>query len=299
MVDKKSKVVKNHKDIQDTSDTIFIRNLSFDTDESNLKKFIEENFGSTVYCLVCKCKETGESKGSAFVKFNDPQQASKCLSEFKDRELQVKFHLDGRNLMVFPALPKDKVQEVSKGNEKKKDKRNLALTKVGYFGPNTTEVLEMSKGDKEKRAALQLRKRDKLKNLHNFVSDTRLCVHNLPQAVDDGRLRRIFTTALKDIAPGAKIVECKVMRNKKGSGKLGASKGFGFVAFSKHEHALLALEKINNNPDVFSNEKRPIVEFSIENLVALNKKKTRLANSKRKLEAMSKDEQQSVKKIKK
>lgn len=290
-----SQLTKNQTPVQDTSDTIFIRNLSFDTDESDLKRFIEENFGETVYCLVCKCKESGESKGTAFAKFKDSSHAKKCLEEFKDRELQVKFHLDGRNLIVLPALTKNEAQEVKTTVREKKDKRNLALAKVGSFGPHSDEVQEMSSGDVEKRKALHLRKREKLKNLHNFVSDVRLCVHNLPPSLDDIGLKKIFSKAIQDDAPTAKIVECRVMRNKRGGGKLGTSKCFAFVAFSKHEHALLALEKINNNPSIFSKDKRPIVEFSIENLVALNKKKTRLVNSKRKLQALATTDQQTAK----
>lgn len=61
----------------------------------------------------------------------------------------------------------------------------------------------------------------------------------------------------------------------KAENKLGNSKGFGFVEFSQHHHALKALRMLNNNPDTFTSEKRPIVEFSIENKVALNMKKFR------------------------
>lgn len=273
-------------------DTIFIRNLSFDTDESALKQFIEENFGPTSYCLICKCKETGDSKGTAFAQFQNPEDASKCLAEFKDRDLMTKFHLDGRNLIVLPAISRDKIGEVAQVKSKCTAKRNLALAYVGGIHPESEEAKSLSKGDLEKRQTLFTRKRELLKNLHNFVSDTRLCVHNLPASVDDKKLMAIFEKSVKSKFPQAKIIECRVMRNKKGSGELGTSKGFGFVAFSKHEHALAALKSLNNKPDVFTNDKRPIVEFSIENLVALNKKKTRLANSKRKNEHIrSKSEQ--------
>ncbi|KAF7492853.1 RNA-binding protein 28 [Sarcoptes scabiei] len=52
-------------------------------------------------------------------------------------------------------------------------------------------------------------------------------------------------------------------------------KRFAFVEFSEHIHALKTLRILNNNPAVFTKEKRPIVEFSIENKVALNLKKYR------------------------
>ena len=60
-----------------------------------------------------------------------------------------------------------------------------------------------------------------------------------------------------------------------GQKKFGSSKGFGFVEFEQHSHALKALRYLNNNPTIFTADKRPIVEFSIENKVALNRKKYR------------------------
>lgn len=266
----------------ESNDTLFIRNLPFDMDQDDLKEFFEENFGETTYCLTCKDKETGESKGTAFVKFKKAEDAEKCLSEFRDMDLMTKFNLNGRNLMILPALSRDKVQEIKHTTTKHKDKRNLHLARENFIRPNSEEAESVSKSDMEKRKLLELRKREKLKNLHNFVSDVRLCIHNLPQSVDDARLRQIFLKSVKEQHPTAKLVECKVMRNKQKNGKLGTSKGFAFVAFSKPEHSLAALRNLNNNPNIFSKDKRPIVEFSIENLVAINKKKTRLARSKQK-----------------
>ena len=40
-----------------------------------------------------------------------------------------------------------------------------------------------------------------------------------------------------------------------GEGNVHPSKGFGFVTFSKHEDALLALRNINNNPNIFTKDK--------------------------------------------
>lgn len=267
------------------NDTLFIRNLSFDMEEKQLKEFFEENFGETVYCLICKDKETGESKGTAFVKFKSADDANKCLSEFRDKDMVTKFNVNGRNLMILPALSRERVQDLKKQPLKHKDKRNLHLAREDFIKPTSEEAEGVSKSDLEKRKLLDLRKREKLKNLHNFVSDVRLCIHNLPQSVDDTRLKQIFMKNIKEDHPKAKIVECKVMRNKNKDGKLGTSKGFAFVAFSKPEHSLAALRKLNNNPNIFSKEKRPIVEFSIENLVAINKKKTRLARSQQRAQA--------------
>merc|ERR1712048_432713 len=60
------------------------------------------------------------------------------------------------------------------------------------------------------------------------------------------------------------------------------SKGYGFVTFAEHEDALLALRNTNNNPTIFTNDRRPIVEFSIENRKALLARQKRLEKSKEK-----------------
>jgi len=44
-----------------------------------------------------------------------------------------------------------------------------------------------------------------LQNNHYFVSQTRLCIHNLPPNVDDQKLRSIFSNAVND--KSAKIIE--------------------------------------------------------------------------------------------
>ena len=46
-------------------------------------------------------------------------------------------------------------------------------------------------------------------------------------------------------------------------------KGIGFVEFNTHEEAMTALRAMNNNPEVFSKQKRPIVEFAVEDARAV------------------------------
>ena len=38
------------------------------------------------------------------------------------------------------------------------------------------------------------------------------------------------------------------------------------MEFDRHDHALAALRQLNNNPAAFSADRRPIVEFAIENV---------------------------------
>merc|ERR1712071_103999 len=124
----------------------------------------------------------------------------------------------------------------------------------------------------------ELWKRQMLRNLHMYISRERLCVHNLPPRMSDKTLKKLFLTHSNK---GAKINECKIMRDLKGlvEGNVHPSKGYGFVTFVKHEDALQALRNINNNPALFTSEKRPIVEFSVENRAAVKAKLLRVEKS--------------------
>lgn len=48
-----------------------------------------------------------------------------------------------------------------------------------------------------------------LANLHYFISDNRLCIHNLPNNFDDAKLRKLFLAAAND--KKAKILWVRVL----------------------------------------------------------------------------------------
>ena len=50
------------------------------------------------------------------------------------------------------------------------------------------------------------------------------------------------------------------------------SKGLAFAEFDDHEHALCALRQLNNNPKPFGPDRRPIVEFAVEDARVLRKR---------------------------
>ena len=75
-----------------------------------------------------------------------------------------------------------------------------------------------------------------------------------------------------------KIMQAKIERSKDridSAGKL-RSKGFGFVEFQEHAHALAALRQLNNNPTYFGAAKRLMVEFALENVLVLRKREERM-----------------------
>lgn len=145
--------------------------------------------------------------------------------------------------------------------------------------PGSSAAQGVSATDMTKRAQIEQYKTQMLRKLNMFVSKQRLVVHNLPASWDDAKLRTLFQ---KYAGPGAVIKEARIMRDRKtvdDSGR-GPSKQYGFVTFSEHENALTALRNLNNNPNIFSVNKRPIVVFSIENRSAIVAKQKRLEKSK-------------------
>ncbi|XP_046658077.1 RNA-binding protein 28-like [Daphnia pulicaria] len=255
--------------------TLFIRNLDFSTTKDSLKNFMEK-FGSVHYALLCMDKIMERPKGTGFVKFRDSESAQKCLEESRNPYLQ----LDGRILDVALAVTREDLDHKKQEAEKKehKDKRNLFLAREGFIRPGTLAAQGVSPTDMAKRQQNELWKKQMLRNLHMFISRERLVVHNLPPSLTDQKLSKLFKN---HSSPDAKIVEAKIMRDLKavGEGNVHPSKGHGFVKFTKHEDALLALRNINNNPTLFSKDRRPIVEFSVENRAAVKAKLNRVQKS--------------------
>lgn len=147
------------------------------------------------------------------------------------------------------------------------------------ISPNSSAAQGVSSTDMAKRAQIEQYKTQMLRKLNMYVSKDRLVVHNLPASWDDQKVRTLFQ---KYGGPGAVVREARVMRDRKNvdSNGVGVSKQYGFVAFTKHENALTALRSLNNNPNIFSANKRPIIVFSIENKSAILAKQKRMEKSK-------------------
>ncbi|XP_072258045.1 RNA-binding protein 28 [Pyxicephalus adspersus] len=257
--------------------TLFIRNLSFNSEEEDLEELLLR-FGNIKYVRIVVHPDTEHSKGCAFVQFVDKQAAEKCLEAARDESEDGGLKLAGRKLMVDLAVSRD---EAGKLRQKKVKKptgtRNLYLAREGLIRAGTNAAEGLSAEDLAKRARFEEIKRAKLRNPNIFVSKTRLCVHNIPKSVDDKKLRQLFLSAAGG-GRSVKIKESRVMRDMKGlaGNSKGQSLGFAFVEFSEHDHALAALRQVNNNPDIFGPKKRPIVEFSLEdmNKIKLKEKRT-------------------------
>ncbi|XP_076119315.1 RNA-binding protein 28 isoform X2 [Alosa pseudoharengus] len=261
--------------------TVFIRNLSFDTEEDGLEEALLK-FGELNYIRVVIHPDTETSKGCAFAQFKSKEAADKCIEASEEATASGGIRVDGRRLNIVAAVSReDAVKLKDKKVKVQTGVRNLYLAREGLIRAGTKAAEGVPETDMVKRARFEDLKRAKLRDLNIFVSKTRLCVHNLPKSVDQKRLRGLCIQA----AGGGKavwITECRVMYDRKPErGQvMGQSLGYGFVEFREHEHALKALRHLNNNPDIFGPNKRPIVEFSLEDQRKLKIKEMRKQQNK-------------------
>uniref|UniRef100_A0A6Q2XEX1 RRM domain-containing protein n=1 Tax=Esox lucius TaxID=8010 RepID=A0A6Q2XEX1_ESOLU len=256
--------------------TIFIRNLSFDTEEEGLEVVLLQ-YGELKYVKICLHPDTEHSKGIAFAQFKTKEAAEKCIAAAAEESESGGVRVDGRKLNIVAAVSReDAVKLKDKKVKTQTGTRNLYLAREGLIRAGTKAAEGVPAADMAKRARVEDLKRTKLRDINVFVSRTRLCVHNLPKSVNDKQLRQLCLKAAGG-DKGVRITECRVMYDKKPErGQvLGRSLGYGFVQFRDHEHALKTLRHLNNNPDIFGESRRPIVEFSLEDGRKLKMKEMR------------------------
>ncbi|KAJ2843484.1 RNA recognition motif-containing protein, partial [Coemansia erecta] len=211
--------------------TLFVRNLSFDSEEDDLFELFRV-FGKLRYVRIVYDQYTGKSRGTAFVCFWTTADAAKCLvaaekaqsvseqfgsvpsDKLSDKrtksvllqetagslESTSQFTLDGRLLSVAKAVDRNKAQELAtEGVEKRKakDKRCAYLLKEGIVFPGTPAASLMAPADLEHHIKeYGIRKNQILKNPNLFISKTRLTIHNIPRSIDEAALRSAAMSAI-------------------------------------------------------------------------------------------------------
>jgi RNA recognition motif-containing protein len=78
---------------------LYVGNLSFSVGEAELKQLFEQK-GGVESVTVMRDTETGRSRGFGFVEMSSEEAAQKAIKELNE------FSVDGRNLMVNEARPK-------------------------------------------------------------------------------------------------------------------------------------------------------------------------------------------------
>ena len=136
-----------------------------------------EKYGDIEYCRIVFDQETGRSKGSAFIKFQEKEAAEKCVKEIEAFEQEGKpLSIDGRNVAVSLAVTRGKVNEIARQKaaaKKETDKRNIYLAVEGMIPKNSPAYETLSEADKKKRDKAMSEKKAKLKHPNYFVSRTR------------------------------------------------------------------------------------------------------------------------------
>ncbi|MDA0991329.1 MAG: RNA-binding protein [Verrucomicrobia bacterium] len=79
---------------------LYIGNLPFSTTDMDLKELFSQA-GNVVSCDVISDRETGRSRGFAFVEMSSEAESEKAIAEFNGKEV------DGRQLVVNEARPRE------------------------------------------------------------------------------------------------------------------------------------------------------------------------------------------------
>jgi RNA recognition motif-containing protein len=88
---------------------LYVGNMSFDTTEEELRTMFSE-LGPVVGVDVIKDRDTGNSKGFAFITMSNQADAAKAISTFNGKEV------GGRPLKVNTAKPREERPSYGSGN---------------------------------------------------------------------------------------------------------------------------------------------------------------------------------------
>ena len=270
---------KNNKEqINNDMKEIFIRNIGYSTTEEKLKdlftQLIPEN--SIEFCLLCKDKDTQNSKGSAFIKLTK-KSYDKVMSLYKEYSSKKSnfdemnpFELEGRYLKLFDAISKEELKNLEKEKEKKNSKRNKTYLYYGLSKETISKLKEfqnITEKDKEKRERLIQIKKENFYNNPNFhVSETRLSFRNFDKNIDENNLKEKINEVLekdKKIQNEYKnkklIKQIKLLRENDDK-----SKCVAFVECLNFDVAKFLIDNLSGITLNEKSEKGLIIDFSLD-----------------------------------
>ncbi|KAM0891314.1 hypothetical protein ACQ4PT_026489 [Festuca glaucescens] len=250
--------------------TIFISNLPFGINNEEVTQRFSV-FGKVQSFVPVLHKLTKRPIGTGFLKFSTAEAADAAVSA-ANAAPGLGIFIKSRALNVKKAIDKESAhkKELEKGKNEIEDRRNLYLSKASEILPGTPAAEGVSDVDMNKRNWLAKRKAEMLVSPKFHVSRTRLIIYNLPKTMTINDVKKLCREAVISRATKQNPVIRKVNilnNEKKGKGAAQKhSRGVAFVDFQEHEHALVALRVLNNNPGTFGTERRPIVEFALEDV---------------------------------
>ncbi|XP_057966160.1 uncharacterized protein LOC131156470 isoform X2 [Malania oleifera] len=283
MSGKSSKGKLNSAELREKEDdlqrTIFISNLPFDISNEEVKQRFS-GYGEVQSFLPVLHQVTKRPRGTGFLKFNTIDAADAAISA-ANATTGVGIFLKGRQLTALKALDKKSAhdKESEKAKTKEHDHRNLYLAKEGLILEGTPAAEGVSASDMSKRQMLEKKKMTKLQSPNFHVSRTRLVIHNLPKSITGKELKKLCIDAVTSRATRQKPVIRQIkflgFSKKIKDVAMNKSRGIAFVEFAEHQHALVALRVLNNNPETFGPEHRPIVEFAVDNVQTLKRREAK------------------------
>ena len=270
----KMKKIQNNDDMKE----IFIRNIGYSTSEEKLKELftqiIPEN--TIEFCLLCKDKETQNSKGSAFIKLTK-ESYDKVMLLYKEYSTKKSnfnemnpFELEGRYLKLFDAMTKEELKNLEKEKEKKNSKRNKTYLYYGLSKETISKLKEfqnITEKDKERRERLiQIKKANFYNNPNFHVSETRLSFRNLDKNINENNLKEKINEVLendekiqKEYKNKKLIKQIKLLREDDDK-----SKCVAFVECLNFDIAKFLIDNLSGITLNEKSEKGLIIDFSLD-----------------------------------
>lgn len=90
---------------------LYVGNLSFDTSAQDLEEIFGE-IGTVESTNVIEDRDTGRSRGFAFVEMSSQEEAQNAISELNGKEV------DGRELKVNEAKPRENRSSAGRGGSR-------------------------------------------------------------------------------------------------------------------------------------------------------------------------------------
>ena len=95
--------------------TIFIGNLSWDTEEEDLKDLFK-TYGKVTKCTIPLGRDSGRKRGFGFVEMSSESSEKTAIDDLQDVEWM------GRAIRVYKAEKKDRSRKINGPLDNKKDK---------------------------------------------------------------------------------------------------------------------------------------------------------------------------------
>lgn len=223
--------------LQDQSSTIFIRNLPFTTSDDELWDHFSQ-FGHLRYARVVLDPITEKPRGTGFLCFLDQENTRNCLNhapksrnasnvqqpmangaskstphsllQSEDNDSSGKYTLEGRVLLLSPAVDRSQAVRFSEANsqlrmDRQRDKRRLYLLSEGILTSDSplrqilspSEIAMRESSSKQRKSLIQ-------SNPTLHLSLTRLSIRNMPRSVTSKELKALAREAVVGFAKDVK-----------------------------------------------------------------------------------------------